>query len=89
MLAHVGRSRGLPVVFLPARTAAYSPCLVLEAQGLTPLPLSATLFHTLRGVGGEIIWLYGLPEVFVGIVCFLFSFGIRLVNAPATRRDID
>ena len=65
------------------RTAAYSPCIVVGAQGLTPLPLSSALFLHLRGDAGEIVWLYGLPEVFVGIVCVLFSFGIRLINAPA------
>ena len=65
------------------RTAVYSPCVVLGAQGFTALPLGSAFFLNLRGMGGEIVWLYGLPEIFVGIVCFLISFGIRLINDPA------
>ena len=65
------------------RTAAYSPCLMVGPQDFTPLPLSAAFYLNVRGAGGEIVWLYGLPEVFVGIVCVLISFGVRLMNTPA------
>lgn len=65
------------------RTLAYSPCLVLGAHGLTPLPLSSALFLLWRGSDGSIVWLNGLPELFVGIVCLLVSFDIRLINTPA------
>jgi len=67
------------------RTLAYSPCLVVGAQGLTPLPLSSALFLTWRGSDGSIVWLNGLPEIFVAIVCLLISFGIRLVTVPARK----
>ena len=70
------------------RTAAYSPCMLIGAQGFIPLPLSSALFLNLRGTGGEIVWLYGLPEIFVGIVCVLISFGVRLINSPARQRDL-
>ncbi len=65
------------------RTVAYSPCILIAGQGFTPLPLSSAFFFTLRGPGSEIVWLYGLPEIFVGIVCLLISFGVRLISTPA------
>lgn len=65
------------------RTVAYSPCLMVGTAGLIPLPLSAALLLNLRETGGEIVWLYGLPEIFVGIICVMIAFGIRQFNAPA------
>jgi hypothetical protein len=65
------------------RTVVYSPCIAVGAQGLAVLPLGSAVFLNLRGAGNQIIWLYGLPEIFVGMVCFFISFGIRLINSPA------
>ena len=65
------------------RTLAYSPCMVVEASSLTTLPLSSALFLNLRGAGYQILWLYGLPEIFVGLICVFVSFGIRLISVPA------
>jgi hypothetical protein len=69
------------------RTAAYSPCILVGTGGFTPLPLSTAFFLNVREAGSEIVWLYGLPEIFVGIVSALVSFGIRLMNTPAGKAN--
>ena len=66
------------------RTAAYSPCLLLGSESAIPLPLSSAFVLSLGRTGGQLIWLYGLPEVFVGIVCVLVSYGVRLVRSPTS-----
>ena len=60
-----GERGAYPLVFQPSfarqhiHRASWS-----GAQGFTPLPLSSALFLSLRRSGGEIVWLYGLPEIF-------------------------
>jgi hypothetical protein len=65
------------------RTAVYSPCMVVGVSGLITLPLGAAFYFKLRGSPNQIVWLYGLPEIFVGMVCVFISLSIRLINRPA------
>ena len=61
------------------RTLAYSPCVVGAAHGhgIMPMPVASALLLNLRGGGGEILWLYGLPEIAVGVIAYFVSFVIR------------
>lgn len=70
------------------RIAAYSPCLVSggHGHGILPIPAgSALVLNFFRG-GGTVVWLYGIPEVFVGVACYFVSFAIR-TNSISSREE--
>lgn len=71
------------------RVIAYSPCLIgaSHLHGIMPMPVGSALLLRLRGDEGDLVWLYGVPEVFVGVCCYFISFAIRenASGGPAGR----
>ena len=66
------------------RVFAYSPCLIgaSHGHGIMPMPVASAVLLRLRGGEGDIVWLYGIPEVFVGVCCYFVSFALRSNSAP-------
>lgn len=70
------------------RVFAYSPCLIgaSHSHGIMPMPVPSALLLHLRGDGGDIVWLYGVPELFVGVCCYFISFAIRTNSTTESAR---
>ena len=60
------------------RTITYSPCIGGAGGGAIPMLLGSAILAKLRGIDVEIVWFYGVPEVVVGVICFLSSSALRV-----------